>query len=402
MQLLTKDMCCGCEACANSCPIKCISMEMDQEGFLYPNVDGQKCILCGKCRKSCPVINNTEEKPFQQKGYLVQHNNSRILQESTSGGAFTAIAEYVLKNNGVVFGAAFSKCWEVRHIAIENIEELYQLRNSKYVQSSIGDTYQQVLKHLKNGRFVCFSGTPCQIEGLLTFLSNDYEKLLTVDIVCHSVPSPGLWKRYVDYLTDRLQTRVQSIKFREKVYGYKYSVLVLRDNNEKIQYAEGIDTDPYMRAFFSDVSVRPSCYNCQFKKRYRKSDFTIWDCFNAYDFSKKMDNNKGTTRVLIHTDKGDEIFEEIKEQFQYVKVQPDKLVNNVHEMIQSVRMNPYRTVFFEDYSNMDVSQLFEKYYPKTMKTRLEKGIRIFCAKTGIYGVAIRLYKCIFRGARRNR
>ena len=189
--------------------------------------------------------------------------------------------------------------------------------------------------------------------------------------MCRAVPSPGLWKKYIDFLKMKMLKEIHAIKFREKLYGYKYSALVIRDKENKILYAEGIDTDPYLRAFFANMSSRPSCYNCQFKKKYRRIDFTIWDCFNIYNFHKEMDDDRGVSRCLIHTSKGEKIFDEIKESVRYCEIAPEVLTHNVWEMISSVNANPKRKEFFKDYTSMDISELFHKWYPKTWKTYFE-------------------------------
>lgn len=215
IEIKRKEECCGCNACANICPHKCIKMREDEEGFLYPYVDKTVCVDCKLCEKVCPVINVAEDLPFEQKAFLVQNKNSDVRRESTSGGAFTPIAEYVISKNGIVYGAAYDNDFNVEHIGTNNIEEISKFRNSKYVQSNTKYTFKEVKKHIENGRLVCYSGTPCQIEGLKTFLGKDYPNLITVDVVCHAVSSPLIWRKYVQMQKRKYGDKINNIMFRE-------------------------------------------------------------------------------------------------------------------------------------------------------------------------------------------
>lgn len=379
-----KSKCCGCSACYNICPQKCITMQEDNEGFLYPVIDESKCINCNLCEKVCPIINKKKEEKFQQKAYLVNNINLEVRKESTSGGAFTAIAEYVIENNGVVFGAAFNENFEVIHKYVENTEELRIFRNSKYVQSNLKNCFTEVKQFLKDNKLVCFSGTPCQIEGLKSFLGKEYDNLITVDIVCHAVPSPLVWRKYLEYIKEKFKSKkIKKILFRDKSkYGYKYSTMTIQ--SDKDIYQKGVETDPYLRAFFSDLSDRPSCYDCKFKKQYRVSDFTIWDCFGVENFDKSLDDDKGTTRVLIHTENANKIFEKIKGKFKVCEVEPEKLVENVKEMYHSVSENPKRKEFFNDINEIETRKFFKKYFTNSIKVLIERNIRVLFAKVGGY------------------
>lgn len=385
IQIKDKKRCSGCSACYASCPKHCIEMKSDNEGFKYPVVDVERCIQCGACEKNCPIQNLVREKQVPQKAYLVQHKNEDIRMDSSSGGAFTAIASYVLSKGGVVFGAAYDEQFRVRHCYTEDIDELWKFRNSKYVQSDMGECFIQVREFLRADRLVCFSGTPCQIEGLNHFLGNPYEKLVLVDVVCHGIPSPLVWKKYLEYQKVN-DDKPDNIRFRDKFYGYKYSTMSLIKNG-KIIYHAGSQLDPMLRAFFTDICDRPSCYACPFKKRYRVSDITIWDCFSVYDFDKNMDDDKGTTRVLCHTEKGAEIMQELKSFVRCKEVDPDKLVRGVKEMYESVPLNSKRKQFFQDARELSGKELFEKYYPITVKIKLMTVTRKVLLKTGAYKTA---------------
>lgn len=396
VKLNKKKDCCGCGACMNVCPKHCIKMKADHEGYLYPVVIESKCIDCGVCEKVCPVIQCKPDQPFEQSAYLVQIKDEKIRRESTAGGAFTAISNYVLERRGVVFGVTYDEQFYVLHKSATTTSELYKFRNSKYVQSDTGKTFQEVEEYLKDGRMVCYSGTPCQIEGLKRFLKKDYKNLITVDVVCHAVPSPLVWHKYLEMQWERFGDDISNIMFRDKHYGYKYSTMTIKGKDGRVLYTYGIDTDPMLRAFFSNICDRPSCYDCRFKKRYRMSDFTIWDCYTVNDFDKSLDDDKGTTRVLIHSEKGKKIFEQVKSNLRTTQVKPDDLIAGVKEMFYSVESNLKREEFFKDANRMGGEALFRKYFPETIMVKIERTVRIVCYKTGIYSRMKKLYKRLIK------
>lgn len=388
-----KRECCGCSACASICPKGCITMREDNEGFLYPFVDKNICIECGLCEKVCPVIHAQPEEKKEQRAYLVQHKNEYVLRESTSGGAFTAIAKWVLDRNGVVCGAGFGVDFEVVHQWVYYYEDLKKFRNSKYVQSRIGDVYQQTKQFLIEGKYVLFSGTPCQLEGLFSFLRKPYDKLITIDVVCRACPSPLVLRKYLEMQKNKLHISLYDVKFRDKYHGYKYSVMRLFSTNTE-DYHQGIDTDYYLRSFFSGANVRPSCTQCAFKKRYRNTDFTIWDCFDVDKFSKKLDNDKGVTRVLVHSNKGGIILKESDCELEILEINPDKAVEGVKEMFHSVSVNSKREAFFTDINMLDTEICFRKYFPITFRHHLEKQVRLWTVRLGLYNQMKKLFKMI--------
>lgn len=391
IEIRGKQNCCGCTACVAICPRECISMKEDVEGFLYPDVDRNNCIDCGACERVCPVLNLKAEQEFKQEAYIVQNKNQKVLRESTAGGAFTAIAKYILKHGGVVFGVELSKNLVARHVYVENEEELARFRNSKYVQSNVGGTFKQVKSFLSQDRIVCFSGTPCQIEGLKSYLRHQYDNLVTVDVVCRAVPSPMIFRKYLEYQEKVSADCIKFVRFRDKHYGYKYSTMnVITDKNQG-NYHRGVESDPWLRAFFSSICDRPSCHQCQFRKQYRVSDFTIWDCFHVGRFSKVLDNDKGATRVLVHTEKGQKIFDEIAKEFHYIQVNPIDIVAGAKEMRESVLPNRHRDEFFLDANKMDGVQLFQKYFPNTIKVNAEHWFRRTCNRLGIYDKVKKVY-----------
>ena len=311
IKIIDKSKCSGCSACAGICPRNSISMKTDGEGFVYPNVNQDTCIDCGACDKICPIINAVPENKTNQWGFIIQNKDLQVLRESTAGGFYTAIAEYVIEKNGIVYGAEISNTLEVHHISI-----------------------------VCSGRLVLFSGTPCQIEGLIKIVGN-HKNLLTVDVVCRATPSPLMFRKYIEYQEKIQNSRIKQVIFRDKFYGYKYSTLNLTTENNNGNYHCGVESDPWLRAFFSNKINRPACYECHFRKQYRISDFTIWDCFQVGRYSKKLDNDKGATRLLIHSEQGYHIFDQIKFKFNYISVSPDKLVKTTKEMFCSIEKPNY-------------------------------------------------------------
>lgn len=392
-----KKECCGCWACYNACPKHCIDMKEDKEGFRYPTVDTSLCIDCGLCEKVCPVIHaDKEDVPHEQQGFLAQHKDESIRKESTSGGAFTAIASWIIRQGGIVYGAGYRKgTFVVEHQGVETEKDLSIFRNSKYVQSNVGNTFKQALEHLKAGRWVCFSGTPCQIEGFRRYLHHrEYEKLVCVDLVCRGIPSPRILTRYIESQQTLIGGEFTNVLFRDKYHGYHYSTFSIYNKHQSKDYHKGVDTNAYLRAFFNNLSDRPSCYDCRFKKRYRKSDITLWDCFPIEKFTRKLDG-KGTTRVLVQSEKGRVVMHAAKNDLRMVEIEPDKLVAGVREMFHSVPMNPKRTGFFDDCNTMSSVDFFRKWFPVTWKVRLNAFVRLTCHKLGVYDLAKRMFMMVY-------
>lgn len=334
IHIINKQDCCGCNSCTQRCPRSCITMCEDEEGFLYPEVDKEVCIDCGLCEKVCPVIYQGEKrKPLAV--YAVKHKDDKIRLSSSSGGAFTALAERVIDENGVVFGAKFDEDWSVVHDYTETKEGLAAFRGSKYVQSRIGNCYQKAELFLKAGRKVLFSGTPCQIAGLKRFLRKEYDYLLTVDFICHGVPSPGVWREYLKEETARQcggkntvlshpdikdqDARIESILFRDKCLGWKKFSFALtlsvpngHGAKNSVLLSEPLDKNIFMRGFLADLYLRPSCYACPTKSFKSGSDVTIGDFWGVQYVMPEIDDDKGMSLVMINTEKGTVCFQEIE------------------------------------------------------------------------------------------
>ncbi len=301
IRVLDKSQCCGCEACRNICPRQCILMKDDKEGFLYPEVNLTDCIDCGLCEKVCPVLHPAKERrPVAV--YAAKHCDDNIRLVSSSGGVFTFIAEKVIDEGGVVFGARFNDQWKVIHDYVETKDRLSCLRGSKYVQSRIGDTYKQALHFLQSGRKVLFTGTSCQIAGLKLFLRKEYDNLLTADVICHGVPSPKVWKKFLDEITSTNRLQVTDISFRNKQKGWRnYFLSVKSDEKElsDIPVYSGI----YSHLFLADLMLRPSCYSCPAKSGESCSDITLGDFWGIENILPEFDDDKGCSVALLYNPK---------------------------------------------------------------------------------------------------
>ena len=375
INIMDKVNCSGCHACYNICPKKCIIMQADEEGFLYPRVDEKDCIDCGLCEKVCPILNKKNEHLIQQ-AYACINTNEKIRLSSSSGGIFTVIADYVIEQQGIVFGAAFDENFNVVHRYIDTKEEIALLRGSKYVESRIGNTYEEAKNFLDEGKLVLFTGTPCQISGLKNFLKRDYDKLLCIDIICHGVPSPIVWRKYINF-KEKTNGKIENISFRNKGESWKlYSVLFQFKNNTK--YKEKFTKNIYMKGFLQDLYLRPSCYNCNFKTKGRVSDFTLADFWGINKIYPDMDDDKGVSLVITHSEKADRIFYKLKREIIWEKVDIDKAIMFNPSMIKSVECNLKRNLFFESLINKKISvdKLIYKY---TKIGLMEKVYRKGCS-----------------------
>ena len=373
ISITRKQDCCGCNACAQICPKQCITMQEDDEGFLYPRVDTENCIDCHLCEKICPVSNHgTERKPL--KVYAAINKDEEVRKQSSSGGIFTALAEQVIKQGGVVFGARFDERWQVKHDYTETMEGLAAFRGSKYVQSQIGNSYQEAERFLKAGRKVLFSGTPCQIAGLRNYLRKEYDNLLTVDFICHGVPSPMVWRRYLKEEVARQCDRknsvsahpiheedvlVEGISFRDKTMGWKKFSFALtlsttNGSGDKIQFCScsPMTKNEYLRGFMSNVYLRPSCYSCAFKCLKSKSDITLGDFWNIRLYNKHLDDNQGLSLMLLNNSRGLCLANAIRSEVAFYSI-PNYDINSNFALMNSVVASNKRSCFYDLYNTHD-------------------------------------------------
>ena len=343
--LATKEYCTGCAACASICMKGCITMAADENGFLCPVIDAEKCMDCGLCEKTCPVLNPLKKAGKAPLAYAAYGKNEAVRMESTSGGIFTDLAKAVLRNGGAVYGAAYNDQFEVVHICVENEEGLFRLRGAKYAQSDIRGVFAEVKTRLDRGQQVLFSGTPCQVGGIKAFLCKDYENLLTVDFVCHSVPSPMAWNEYVKYRArcDNRGKLPVSINLRSKITGWShYRFSNLFEYKRGVKYGARNGDSPYLELFYGGYINRESCENCQFKGYSRVSDLTIGDFWGIWDVAPEMDDNKGTSVVLVQSERGAALFEHIKEQLVLKPVSLEETSAQNRAMLKTSQPNAKR------------------------------------------------------------
>lgn len=358
INLKNKTECCGCHACFNACPTGAIKMQEDEKGFKYPVIDKEKCINCGLCEKVCPIKNNTkvDNNPI---AYACFNKNEDIRKNSSSGGVFTLLASAIINQGGIVFGTDFDEYFNVKHIKVDKTEDLNRLRGSKYVQSDIGETYKQTKEALSKGIKVLFTGTPCQIEGLKSYLQKDYENLYTQDIICHGVPSRKVWNKYRDYRKKKDKEVPIYVSFRNKDNGWMHYNTFFKYKNKS--YKKAASMDLYMNAFLQNLSLRDSCFACHFKKNNRVSDITLGDLWGVNNILPEMNDDKGTSLVVINTEKGKKIFDEISKDIEYKEINLDDAIKYNHAMIKSVPENLNRDKFFKDLEKDDFDVVAKRY-----------------------------------------
>lgn len=375
--------CCGCSGCEQMCPKNCISMKPDHEGFLYPEVDESICIECGICIKHCPILTDVSRCNIP-KVYAAKYKDRGSTFKSTSGGLFIPIAKSVLSMGGVVFGCAYDENLVAKHIKVETEDELYRLQSSKYVQSDTRGIYKQVKTELQNGKEVLFSGTGCQAAGLRSFLGKDYGNLLITDIVCHGVPSPKLFKNYIDYMGKKLGGTLTSYNFRSKEKR-GWDLYYKAENGQKSKSDYGF-FDPYYSAFLYCKTYRESCYECKFANKNRVSDITLADYWGIQKFHPEFFDENGVSLVLVNTEKGKKYLEKIKDKLEIIESDYNKAsVMNANLVHPSKRPSCRDSIYdgfdcgnFETYAK---TKLALKINPKTkIKKMIPLGVKRFLRK----------------------
>lgn len=408
INICKSEQCCGCTACESICPKHAIEMKEDKEGFCYPIVDKSSCVECGLCEMVCPIL-NVKDSSFEYgedetkedityravestnilpDSYVSYLKDVKIREASTSGGVFTAIAKYVLDRNGVVFGVKIDEQMNIVHDAVESFENLEVFRGSKYVQSKQAGIYKKVKQYLESGRWVLYTGTPCQVAGLKGYLRKEYDKLITLDIFCHGVGSPLYWKKYTEYMEHKYHSKIKKVRFREKTYGYNSACMAVYFENGKSSH-KGHDDDLYWTAFSKCFIFRPSCYDCKFKTiHHTYADFSIGDYWDARDCSMNFQQANGCSLLLAHSNRAKMLLEECKEYLciQRVELKDALLINGgwqASKLMTSSKMVENKSDFFEDIEMYSIDYAVKKYMPLTLKQQIRCWIKPIVYKLGI-------------------
>lgn len=397
IQIHDKKCCSGCTACVSVCPKSCIAMLEDEEGFLYPQVDTTVCIECSKCVKVCPYTNSefilkpdTEELALC---YAAYNRNEEIRYKSSSGGMFRAFADKIIAEGGVVFGATYDKDFSVYHSYTESIEGLTAFMGSKYLQSRMGNSFTSVKQFLNEGRKVLFSGCGCQIAGLKRYLKNDNENLICVDILCHGVGSPKIWKDYLHHYFNDYD--IKSINCRDKIVGWSNSSYTIIGKER--QYSEVVHKNIYHKTYIKHTHIRPSCEVCPFKNDNRVSDITIADCWGFKKIAPEMNDEKGLSSVIVHSAKGKKLFDAVASQLVFKEASIDDVKEYNPDYIRSQNVDHRkRNAFWKDYYQLPFKILLEKYLGESKKQKamfLIKKVAKKILPARVYNIAGLIYGC---------
>lgn len=355
-----KSKCSGCSACQQACPKSCITMVADSEGFLYPSVDLKTCINCGKCNKVCQYDNIFQSTEKPSKGYAFVSGQSKVRETSSSGGFFYSVAEKILDEQGVVFGAVFNKEFQTEITYVTDKSKLEPLLRSKYVQAKVGNAYTEAKKFLLEGKKVLFCGTPCQINGLRHFLGKDFDNLLCIDFACHSIPSPLIWEKYLSSL--KRHSKVSFVNFKDKTFGWNNYGLTIKGNNESkkdcVFISQGNKNNLFMKGFLQNLYSRPSCSNCISKNFSSRSDITMADFWGVekYHQDSILNDNKGVSLLIPLTQKGVDLINSVNNNNYLTQVESTEFeINGSHGcLIRSSEPHRFRKLFWKLTQILDV------------------------------------------------
>lgn len=358
---ITEDQCCGCGACYQICPKHSIRMKENNRGFLVPKIDKNTCISCGACVRVCPekmppAMNQVRD------AYLAISKEKTLLTRSTSGGVFGVIARYILSNGGYVYGCAWNEELYAQHIEIRNLEELGRIQKSKYVQSNTKETFSEVGEELKQGRTVLYSGTACQIAGLRKFLNGKEKNLITVEVACHGVPSPGLFQKYINWKSRIYRSKIVGIQFRNKERhkkGEHYMFRVDFDDGKQLYCLS--NEDPYYGSFLEGRTLRKTCYTCKYKQKDRVADILLGDYWGVEKEHPDFPAQYGASAIIITSDKGLHLFEKIEDELIFEKSEFDRITKHNKSIVSCAKCPVEKRLKFID---MDADRLFSELKPK--------------------------------------
>ena len=361
-----KEKCCGCYSCYNACITSAISMFQDKEGFYYPFIDESKCVNCGLCEDVCPIL-TPKKIDYLSQVYACYRRDFDKRLKSASGGAFAVLAEQIIKEGGIVFGAALNEKFQLHHCSAINSEQLMHLLGSKYVQSQLDTIFQEIIGELETGRKVLFSGTPCQVQGLRAFLRKEYKNLICIDLICHGVPSPKIWESYLKEISKG--EKIVNFIPRDKTNGINNAPLVFEFANGK-RIRQKYNKNAYIKGFINDIYLRPSCYECCFKETNRASDITLGDFWGVEKEIPLFYDSYGVSAVIINSNKGRLLFQKTKDKMEFIESNIEQLAKGNPLLIRSAKKTEKREEFFSNWEEKGVIKTTRKMFRITPKERL--------------------------------
>ena len=366
-----KSQCCGCSSCFAVCPVGAITLKPDSEGFLYPEINAEICIECNKCVNVCPLKTKRKENLELQKYYAVKHSKKDTILKSSSGGFFTAVSDWILDNDGVIYGVVFDEKLCAVHIRADDKKTRDRMRVSKYLQSNMGDTFKKVKVDLQKGIPVLFTGTPCQIEGIYQYLGKEYNNFYTIDLICHGVPSPLMFSEHIKHIEKKRHTKVVNYKCRSKVNGWHTHTEEAFFENGKSE-AGTLLLQEHKVMFYGGYILRPSCYECQFTNLERPSDITMGDFWGIEKTMPDWDDQVGTSMILINTQKGKELFECLKSDITF---RESKTYGRQPQLEKSAGKPADRENFWKLYQKYGYEYVAAKYGKNNLKEKVKRRIK---------------------------
>lgn len=381
MEVYKKEECYGCSACIHVCPVQAVDMQLDNNGFFYPEIDENKCVHCGACKGVCPLQNQkVTENNVLLEAHAVKNRDESVRNNSSSGGAFYALARCVLQKGGIVYGAVFDDEFRIVHVRGTNTEDIRRMQRAKYVQSDLKNIFELVKRDLLNDKDVLFTGCPCQVDGLKHYLRGcKQEKLISCDLICHGVNSPRVWMDYLSFI--KKKDEILNINFRNKSKGWRRSYMHIHMNHK--DYIEDANYDSFFQVFFSGVGLRPSCFLCKYANLNRVGDITLGDFWGIEHVDPEMDDNKGVSLVLLNSYKGKELFSKVISDFEEKSIGIEKCMQ---PSLKSSREKPeqYENFWMDYNSRADFSFIRKKYLNGGLKGKIKRVVKMILIKMKLW------------------